>query len=277
MSLGFKKYSTIFFGSLFLISVSPFLVKIVDGSPQKALKKELFDPNLVRLNSMDRIIPYIDSLYTSQADSKLDTATYVSIASETIKERFCFGLSNYTISDNWIAYLSGKIVWSHFLGIVDPNEILKHPCGLCSQQTIVFMEILKQKDIKVRSVGLGPKEGPGHFLCEVFYNGSWHLHDVTMEPVWKNIANHHKSIDYYLQNKDSLYMAYQVQYNKPLFYKLLEKVELGKTSEFPAKKMILFHKITMLFTYIIPLFFLLMFIRALKKQKITNFNNTKAT
>jgi hypothetical protein len=273
VSIGLNKNSVIFFGSLFLISLFPFLFKIVADSPQRTLKKELFDPNLVRLNSLDKIVSYIDSLYASQTLPGLDTAAYVSIASETIKKRFCFGLSNYNISDNWIAYASGKLVWSHFLGIVDPNDILKHPCGLCSQQTIVFMEILKRKGVKVRSVGLGPKEGPGHFLCEVFYKDAWHLHDVTMEPLWKKVGNHHKSIEYYLQNKDSLYLAYQMQYDKPLFYKLLNKVEFGKTNEFPAKNMLLFHKFTLFFTYLMPLFFLFMFIRALRKQK--NKNSTK--
>jgi len=58
-----------------------------------------------------------------------------------------------------------------------------------------------------------------------------------------------------------LYLAYESKYGKSLFHKLLEKVVYGKNNEFPAKKMALFHQTTLIFTYLIPLFFLLIFIR----------------
>jgi hypothetical protein len=202
--------------------------------------------------------------------NNFDTAQYVQIASKFTKERFYHGLSHYSISDNWIACLSGKFLWIHLSAIVNPNDILKHPEGLCSQQTIVFMELLKKKGINVRSIGLGYIEGPGHFLSEAYYNGSWHLHDVTMEPSWENVVHHHRSMSYYQSNKDSLYLAYESIYDKQLFNKLLEKVVISRTNEFPAKKMLFFHQITLFFTYLLPFFFLFMVIKLfVKNQRIS--------
>ncbi len=126
------------------------------------------------------------------------------------------------------------------------------------------MEMLKRKSINVRTVGLGYKEGPGHFLCEVHYLGSWRLHDVTVEPQWKNVSNHHESMDYYLAHKDSLYMVYKNRMKKPLFDKITEKVVFGKVNEFPARSMFIFQKVTSIFTYIFPLLFLFLSVRLYK-------------
>lgn len=186
--------------------------------------------------------------------------------SELIKYRFIHGLSNYSFAENWIAYLSGKLMWSHLSAIVNPEDILKHPEGLCSQQTIVFMEVLKRKGINVRSVGLGYKEGPGHFLCEVNYKGGWHLHDVTLEPQWNRIVNDHKSMAYYLANKDSLYVAYEKRLPREMYTKLTEKVTYGDVNAFPAKKMQIFHQSTLIITYLLPIVFIALFFFFQKKN-----------
>ena len=99
------------------------------------------------MNSLEKIITYNDSIYLTKKIKTFDTAAYVKIVSETIKQRFYFGLLHYRFAENWIAALSGKLLWSHLSAVVNPNDILKHSEGLCSQQTIVFMELLKRKKI----------------------------------------------------------------------------------------------------------------------------------
>jgi hypothetical protein len=258
----FKSKKHILFGVLFLISASPFIINIFTSEKvhDNAPKDELFNPSLIRINSIELATSYVDSIYRLNKCTNFDTAKYVQIVSRFTKERFYHGLTHYSVSENWIASLSGKLLWSHMSAIVNPNDILKYPKGLCSQQAIIFMEILKGKHINVRSVGLGYKEGPGHFLCEVHYNNSWRLHDVTMEPKWEKIDNIHRSMDHYLQHKDSLYIAYESRLNLEVFNKLTEKVVYGNVNEFPAKNMLLFHIATKIITYLLPIVFLLLFI-----------------
>lgn len=265
-----KNSKSLFYAILFGFSIFPFLY----NSPSNDLKvksslcnTELFKPELCKLNSIDKVLSYVDSIYYFQSKENLDTVLYVNILNRTIKERFRYGQSDYNISENWIAALLGSLLWEHMSAIVDPEDILKHQDGLCSQQTIVYMEALKRKRINVRTVGFGYKEGPGHFLCEVRYAGQWHLHDVTLEPKWDKITNHHKSVDYYLSNKDSLYTVYQHCWSKKAFHVLTSKIVFGKPNEFPAKKMILFHKVTLLLTYLIPILFLFLLILELFKEK----------
>jgi hypothetical protein len=266
----FKDKRQIIIGFLFVLSIVPFFIRLAkknDNGVSKD-KKELFCSELTSLNSVQQIVDYIDSTYHKSSTSKgLDTALYVKISSDFIKKRFYHGLSHYTINDNWIAAIAGKLFWSHLSAIVKPEDILKHGEGLCSQQTIVFLEVLRRKNIHFRTIGLGFKEGPGHFLSEVSYNGSWHLHDVTVEPRWEKVVNHHKSIGYYMNNKDSLFLAYDGRLDRKVFDRIMEKMVYGSVDEFPAKNMLLFHQITLVLTYLIPLVLFIMFFITLFKSK----------
>ena len=267
------KIKTAIIFALFLVTTILLLSSVfcheLDGSDESKsnISDELFSPHLARLNSVKKMGDYIDSVYRAKYSGNFDTAKYVSLVSQTTKERFYFGLSNYRIYENWIAFLSGKVMWSHMASIVKPNDILKHSEGLCSQQTIVFMEILKHKGINVRSVGLGLKEGPGHFICEVHYDNSWRLHDVTKEPQWPRISNDHESLNYYLNNRDSLYKVYEYRMSRDEYNKLLKNITYGEPNIFPAKNMMLFHKVSKILTYILPILFLGMFLWNYKKYK----------
>ncbi|MBA3663523.1 MAG: hypothetical protein H0W61_04855 [Bacteroidetes bacterium] len=237
---------------LFLLSVTPFIFRLFNKLQEENPLNELYKPELARLNTVNKFDSYVDSLYNSYHLPQFDTLLYVSTLSTITKERFYHGSLDYTFSENWVAWLSGKLFWSHFSSIVIPEDILNHSKGLCSQQTIVFMKNLDRKNIPFRSVGLGYKEGPGHFLCEVRYAGAWHLYDVSVEPIWSNLSNEHLSMDYYLVKKDSLFVAYEAKLSKTLFYKLLEKYQYGQPNQMPARNMTLFHRATFIFIDIIP-------------------------
>jgi hypothetical protein len=263
----FKGKCHYIFGILLVVSIIPFFGYFFSVKKEPENKPELFDRSLSRINSMEKAVNYVDSVYSTFGFQAFDTAQYVYIASKFTKERFYHGLSRYSFAENWLAVACAKIFWSHMSAIVCPNDILKHPDGLCSQQTIVFMEILRRKQISVRSVGLGYKEGPGHFLSEIKYNHDWHIHDVTKEPHWHKVVNHHLSMEYYLSNKDSLFLAYEGKLSRPVFDKILEKVEYGNANELPARNMLLFHKATKFFTSALPFTFLSLFLFCVFKRK----------
>lgn len=255
----------------------PIVFSTVSSLKNTYKSKELFNIELSRFKSIADITAHIDGIYS--ATNKLpatDTLVYVKITSDIIKKRFYHGLSVYKLNDNWITYIGGKLFWNHLIAIVDPDDILDYTEGLCSQQTIVFLEILKRKGFKTRWVGLGNKEGPGHFLSEVHYASSWHLHDVTIEPKWERIANHHQSISYYQLHQDSLFLAYEGIISRPVFNKIMTKVKYGVVNEFPAKNMLLFHRITKSITYLIPIFFVIIILVTLFKQRVPSKSIKKA-
>lgn len=264
--MSFSKHSFIFL-ILFVSSIIPFFLKTESTDSYNKKNTELFNSDYINLNNYGLIISQIDfNSKFNHISSITDTAAYVSNISDFVKRRFYFGLAKYKLSDNWIAYLSGKYIWKDFSVIVNPEDLIKHEVGLCSQQSLVFMEILKRKHIKVRSVGIGEKKGPGHFLCEVFYSNSWHIFDISFEPNWNKIHNKHSSLNYYKQHKDSLFLIYEGKIDSSKFELMLKNITYGSPNKFPAQNMLLFHKITLILTYLIPIVFLVFFIKALFKK-----------
>lgn len=254
---------------LLLFSITPIVFSTVTNFKNIYNNNELFNIELSRFKSIEDITAHIDGIYSvTNASPKIDTLTYVKVTSDIVKNRFYHGLSEYSIKDNWITFFCGKLFWSHLNAVVEPDDILNYNEGLCSQQTIVFLEILKRKGIKTRWIGLGYKEGPGHFLAEVNYYGKWHLYDIDKEPKWERITHHHESIDYYRRHPDSLFLAYDGILRRESFNKIMEKVEYGNVNEFPAKNMLLFHRVTKILIYLFPTFFATMIIITLFKQKV---------
>lgn len=259
---------TILYSLLFIVSTLILVVKLDINSNYKITSNDLFNPDLGRLNSTESLVKYVDSLnFLSPNKQYLDTLRYIESLSTVIKERFKHGMSLYSLNDNWISYLSGSIFWDHLMALVLPDDILKHKEGLCSQQTIVFLEVLKRKGIGFRSVGLGYKEGPGHFLCEVYYAGNWHLYDVTKEPDWSKVSEPHKSLQYYLTNNKELLLVYGGNIDANTFFKIMNRVSYGEANKMPAQKMALFHRVTKALTYILPAMFLFLTIRSFRKNK----------
>lgn len=264
MSFLFRRKRLFVFISLLLFSVIPFAFRSNSDIQNKTHVSEAYNPKLNSINNIESAVDYINNEYNKHNLSGFDTVKYVQIVSKFTKERFYHGLSHYSFGDNWILFLSGKLFWSHVSAIVNPNDILKYSEALCSQQTIVFMDILTKKGINVRTVGLGYKEGPGHFLAEVYYSGKWHLYDVTLEPDWKKIVAHHESMEYYMNNKDTLYAVYNNSLNRSVFDKILNKVNYGEINEFPANNMLLLHRFTFLLIYCLPVVLLILLIKTIK-------------
>ncbi|MDZ4664118.1 MAG: hypothetical protein SGJ15_04520 [Bacteroidota bacterium] len=275
MSTGFlvmlkRNKKEIVFFLLFVIASLPFILKLPSNDRVILKDHELFDKKLNAIRCVDDLVNYSDNLTNS---SKFDTIQFVESLSRITKLRFKHGLANYSLSDNWIASFAGKLFWDHFAAIVDADDILKHKEGLCSQQTIVFLQALKQKGIQARSVGLGKKEGPGHFIAEVKYMGNWHTYDVSLEPDWSKVNVPHQSMDYYRANRDSLFKVYKSHMPIELFNALMKTVDYGEIGKFPAKRMKLFHRTTYFIIIILPYLFLILFVNALYKRQRSKKNN----
>jgi hypothetical protein len=262
-----KKHLVLVYIVFLIITLLPFVISGFKTIKNSNPKPELFKIELSQFKSISDLTAYIDSIYTVKySKEKMDTAAYVNICSEIIQHRFYHGQSNYSINENWIALICGKLFWSHLSAIVIPDDILNYNEALCSQQAIVFMEVLNSKGISSRWVGWGKKEGPGHFLTEVFYNNDWHLYDINKEPQWQKITNRHNSMSYYLNNRDSLSIIYDGLIDKTTLSVFLKQIRFGQPNEFPAKKMLLFHRATKTITYLLPLFFMFLIIRHFKNR-----------
>ena len=107
---------------------------------------------------------------------------YVNIASYVIKNRFYHGYSYFNAGFNTIGWALAPLIKADLAATVLVDDILKFPNAACSQQTIVFLDVLKQKGISYRKVGFNQEGLGGHFASEIWYNNQWHYYDVNKEP-----------------------------------------------------------------------------------------------
>ena len=245
-------------GSLVLLTVN--LWSFVTGRtyqvPPSEKLGERYEPALIRLNSIGKMEDFIDSIYHLQAPEgkPFDTISYLQACRITVQKRFYHGVSEYRWSNNWPAWLSGNLCWSHMKAIVDPDDILKYSHAMCSQQQIVFLELLSRKKIPFRSVGLGYDEGPGHFISEVYYNRGWHMFDVNLEPRWEEEGVARSSFDSLLRHPEAFYLIYKDKLSRGKSDKLMTRVVYGTKNELPAGHMQLFHRLCMAMMVLVPVF-----------------------
>ena len=243
-------------------------------------QKEEYDPKLNTLNTVDKLMAFCDGLYSEKANNnatiKADEV-YPDIVSAVIRKRFYHGYSSYGFSNNYMARVVAGFTVDGLCAIVIPNDILRFPYAACSQQSIVFMEILKRKGFPTRKVGFKGKEN-GHFCFEVYYNKSWHFYDPDMEPDTEVLAAYnHPDIAFLAKNPDILLQAYS-QYPKEKTLNLFLDYSYGSVNTFSAPKAILFQKVTKFLSYSVWAFFLLAFIlvrRKYKRLKAIPARNTK--
>ena len=231
--------------------------------------KEDFDPTLSRLNTLNKLASYCDSLYkVSALQNGLGdfSEKYTDIAYSVVRNRFYHGYSSYDLNNNFMAVMMGEVAMDGLSAIVIPDDILEFPYAACSQQSIVLMEVLRRKGISTRKVGFKGTLG-GHFSMEVYFGGLWHFYDANMEPDIKVLAAYNKpEISFLVSHPDVLQKAYK-QYPAEKINDLFPTYSYGSIDAFPAPKAIIFHRITKFLSYTLWSFFLLAFIWARKKYK----------
>lgn len=230
-------------------------------------KKEEFDPSLTRLNSIDKLTAYCDSLY---AGAKRGTSAisneelYPEIVNEAISKRFYHGYSLYGFRSNYMAMLLSQVSVQGLSAIVVPDDIMNYPYAACSQQSIVMMEVMKRKGYSTRKIGFKSKKY-GHFCLEVYYAGSWHFFDPDMEPnMGVAGVTSRPGIAFLASHKELLPKLYS-KYSLDLVMELFPNYSYGKADIFPAPRALFFQKASQFMSYTIWLFFLAAFILVRRK------------
>jgi hypothetical protein len=239
---------------------------------------EEFDPSLSRLNTIDKLVNYCDSLYlgidliNNRSEVERD---YTNIVSSVVRKRFYHGYSYYGFSSNYMALLMSKISVPGLDAIVIPDDIMKYPYAACSQQSIVMMEVLRSKGFDTRKVSFQGKIS-GHFCFEVFYDGGWHFYDTNMEPDVTVLNNYGRpDIAFLVSHPDILVKAYR-QYPQSEILDIFPTYTYGAINKFPAPNAIIFQKLTKFLSYFTWFFLLFLFlIVRLKYSQLSRQTNVR--
>ena len=234
----------------FVLLLPNFLVK--DINPHLAnTGKEIFDEKLLYLNSIDKLVAHTDSLASVRGINGA-SFQYVELLETIIEARFYHGFSHFTLSENWLAALSGNLIEEGLACKVQPENIIQQSSAACSQQCIVMMAVLRKKNFSYRCIGF-----PHHYALEVLVNKNWYFFDPDMEP---QITQKHRLLGSWKHSNDRLKQYYNSSRFKDLdfvFGSGLTAV-IGKINEVPALNARIFQATTGVLSKIAWLFPLLL-------------------
>ena len=207
---------------------------------------ERYDPKLaLNLKSIDDILNYTDQISGPAGRQSL---TYLQNLQYVLAMRFFHGYSYYSLHQNWIAFLAGKLVWSDLDAIVSSKDILLHPYAACSQVSIVFSDCLKKMGVPYRKVTL-----KGHFVLEASIDNKWYLLDANLEPSFphgiKSIAE--------LKASNQLQEAYKGHLTEAQVNKIFSSIGYGRVNASIAPLTFAFQKTTMFLSALIAVFLLI--------------------
>lgn len=200
--------------------------------------KELYDPALARLNSLDKLTAYIDSM-AGAGNIAVTAAEYPLLIEQVLKKRFYHGYSRYTLADNWVAAVGEKAFGHALACTVYSDDILQYPYAACSQQAMVMMDLLKQKGIPCRHVAF-----EHHYALEAQINGQWYFFDPNMEP---NMNLENRSHHLWAANTDYLKQFYKERFSNQMLDYVFGNglpASCGIANEATAPNAKLFHSIT---------------------------------
>jgi hypothetical protein len=205
---------------------------VEDHKKNHGYQWEQYDPSLFyKFQKVNDIIAAANERFKPADRIKIE---YFHFIAQLIRQRFYHGYSYYSMADNPLAFIAGK-VHPHLSAIVMPEDIMKHPMAACSQQSMVLMEIFKRCDVDYRKVGFAH-----HYAVEAKIDGEWRYFDTNIEP---KIQDNSQSLETLISSGrfDSGYKATQLGVNA--IYQLKTTHSYGKIDATPAPRAAMFHKL----------------------------------
>lgn len=152
------------------------------GAVPDALEEQ-WRPDLAQVRSVDAAMRILPSYVERQHGSR--EARIAAGIDQFVRDRFFHDTSLLSWRENWLAVAAGEY-WINLRVPVQPDAILHHRRAICSQQAIVFMEMLRRAGLHYAAVGMSwPSRDPasgGHFAVAAKVDGRWMYFDSDQEP-----------------------------------------------------------------------------------------------
>jgi hypothetical protein len=168
----------------FLFALMTAVSKLVPVQPRPvpARLAEDWKPQLAGVKTVDDALRILPSYIARERGSR-EARTAAGI-DHFVRDRFFHGPSLLNYRHNWLAAAAGSF-WIDLRMPVLPDEILHHRRAICSQQAIVFMELLKRSGMDYASVLVSwptaDGKAAGHFAVAARVDGNWLYFDPDQE------------------------------------------------------------------------------------------------
>ena len=203
---------------------------------------EIYDEEIAKIDNLNDLKRLVDYEVKKNNFEGIDIPIYI----DDIVRRKYFHQTAYIAADtNWILKGADYFFPEHlFLTAMDPKDLAKKNHGICNQQSIIFQELIKNYKFEYASIDFGisiPDQGYfGHFVSAVKVGGDWFYFDANMEPVYDR--KNSLIVKKVLEGDKEVLKKFYPQYNFDLLTR--EMIEFRDLNRFPAKRGVMFQKIT---------------------------------
>ena len=210
---------------------------------------EIYDENIAKIDSLNDLKKFVDYEIKENNFEGIDIPIYID---EIVRKKYFFTTAYISADTNWI--LVGADYFfpeRYFLTAMDPEDLVKKNHGMCSQQSIIFQELIKSYPFEYASIRF-ISDVFGHFASAVKVDDDWFYFDSFFEPVYdrNNPLIVKKILKADIEVIRKLYPYHVTNFGNPLSpeynFDLLtkEEITLGDLNSFPAKQGVMFQKIT---------------------------------
>lgn len=245
--------------SIILISLAICLVtfQYSDNKTRTPLRpqKEQWRSSLAWIDTIDKAMPVVKRYIKSQHGSHDDKV--VKGIDEFVRDRFVHGVSHTSWRENWALAALGGVPPYGLSAPIGTDSILQHRHAMCSQQSIIFMELLHRFSMHYAAVRFAwPNDEPtsrGHFAVTAKVDGHWRYYDSNLEaanaPLIRDILNGSAVSDTYPGNP---WWVPKMQYAAKHGGIIVDSFDTH-----PGSRGLLLQKITLIFSNITSLIMLL--------------------
>ena len=254
----------LFFGIFFLclavlmnfLSLTSKQNKINNILPLPTEISEIYDKNFETLIDLDDLKRFVGEEVKKKNYQGIEIAIYID---DVIRKKYFHQIAYISNETNWLLKVADYFFPKfEFLSAMDPKELAKKNHAICNQQAIVFQEIVKDYSLEYASIGFEIKtpdgNNLGHFASAVKVKNDWFYFDSNLEPKY-NRRDPSIFTRVLEADKDTLKQLYPSD-----DFSLVTKnmINFRDLNSFPAKRGVMFQKMTSFFSNFFWIFLTLM-------------------
>jgi len=243
------------------------------SSMHENMANEIYDPEIGSINSLQALKKNIQIIVEQENLSGIEIPIYID---DLLRKKFMHGSSSINTKGNWLLQVADTILIDELAFSFSAEDVAKHNRAICSQQAILFQELIADFGFEYESVGFNVpllefKEVSGdkefnHFASAVKVDNNWYYFDSNLEPIYdrKNHLVYSELLIGQSERLTELYPSYKwAEITEGMIYS-------SSRNTFPAPTGLLIQQISKVLSFFSWIFFCMLSILFLRLSKVNN-------
>ena len=243
------------------------------SSMHENMANEIYDPEIGSINSLQALKKNIQIIVEQENLSGIEIPIYID---DLLRKKFMHGSSSINTKGNWLLQVADTILIDELAFSFSAEDVAMHNRAICSQQAILFQELIADFGFEYESVGFNVpllefKEVSGdkefnHFDSAVKVDNNWYYFDSNLEPIYdrKNHLVYSELLIGQSERLTELYPSYKwAEITEGMIYS-------SSRNTFPAPTGLLIQQISKVLSFFSWIFFCMLSILFSRLSKVNN-------